>query len=199
MANGTGWGLCSWNAVNAIQLLFLIEYCTFNSQAVLGRGNDTGADYGITTGQSNALGNGSSGASNNDMWMSYRGIENWYADCWEFVDGINVQNSKVFLSQTQTTATFADNVFTGYYVDSGVTMPAMSASYIKKISGEFLPTAVGGSSSTYITDAGWLGTGNRVGAFGGAASNGLYCGAFCLLALYASSDSSATVGSGLSL
>jgi hypothetical protein len=195
-ANGTGWGLCSWNAVNAIWLLFLTEYCTFNSQAVLGRGNDTGNDFGITTGQSNSIGNGSSGASNNDMWMSYRGIENWYADCWEFVDGINVQNYNVFLSQNP--ATFADDVFTGDYVDSGVTTPAMSNSYIKKISGEFLPTAVGGSSSTYITDAGWLGTGNRVVHFGGAASNGLYCGAFSLNASYAASSSLAHVGSGLS-
>ena len=63
--------------------------------------------------------------------MSYRGIENWYADCWEFIDGINIQNYKVFLNQNP--ATFADDVFTGDYVDSGVTLPAMSASYIKKI------------------------------------------------------------------
>jgi hypothetical protein len=130
------------------------------------------------------------------MWMSYRGIENWYADCWEFVDGINVQNYKVFLSQNP--ATFADDVFTGYYVDSGVTIPAMSGSYIKKISGEFLPTAVGGSSSTYITDAGWLDTGNRVVAFGGAAGLGGACGAFSLVANSAASSSNASFGSGLS-
>ena len=152
-ANGTGWGLCSWNALNAIQILFLTEYCTFNTQAVLGRGNDTGGDSGITTGQSNNIGNASSGSTNNDMWMSYRGIENWYADCWEFIDGINIQNYKVFLNQNPTT--FADDVFTGDYVYSGATLPAMSNSYIKKISGNFLPTAVGGSSSTFVTDSGW--------------------------------------------
>ena len=128
--------------------------------------------------------------------MSYRGIENWYADCWEFVDGINVQNYKVFLSQNP--VTFTDDVFTGYYVDSGVTIPAMSGSFIKTISGEFFPTAVGGSSSTYITDAGWVDTGNRVGAFGGAAGLGLACGAFYFAASFAASRSSASIGAGLS-
>ena len=196
-ANGTGWGLCSWNALNAIQLLFLTEYCTFNSQAVLGRGNDTGTDYGMTTGQSNSIGNASSGPTNNDMLISYRGIENWYGDCWEFIDGINVQNYKVFLNQNP--ATFADDVFAGDYVDSGVTIPAsMSASYIKKISGNFLPTAVGGSSSTYLTDGGWSATGNTVVAFGGAAGVGLSCGAFCLAANNAASLATGSLGSGLS-
>ena len=178
-ANGTSWGLCSWNAINAIQLLFLTEYCTFNTQAVLGTGNDTGSDLGITTGQSNNIGNASSGPTNNDMWMSYRGIENWYADCWELVDGINVQDYKVFLSQNP--ATFEDNVFTGDYVDSGITIPAgMNKNYIKKITGNFLPTAVGGSSSTFVTDAGLSSPGNRLVVFGGAVSALLNCGGFAL-------------------
>ena len=197
IANGAGWNLCSWNAVNAIQLLFLTEYCTFNSQAVLGRGNDTGGDFGMTTGQSNSIGNASSGASNNDTWMSYRGIENWYADCWEAIDGINIKDYKVYLNQNP--ATFADDVFTGDYIDSGVTIPAnMNASYIKKISGNFLPTAVGGSSSTYITDAGWSDAGNKIVHFGGGANTVLSCGAFCLVASNAASAVYASVGSGLS-
>ena len=176
-ANGTGWGLCSWNAVNAIQILFLTEYCTFNTQAVLGTGNDTGGDSGITTGQSNSIGNASSGATNNNMWMSYRGIENWYADCFEIIDGINVQNYKVFLNQNP--PTFADDVFTGDYVDSGVTIPAsMSGSYIKKITGNFLPTAIGGSSSTFVTDAGWSSLESTTVYSCGGANNRLLGGGF---------------------
>ena len=162
--------------MNAIQILFLTEYCTFNTQAVLGRGNDTGGDFGITTGQSNSIGNASSGATNNDMWMSYRGIENWYVDCWEFIDGLNIQNYKVFLNQNP--ATFADDVFTGDYVDSGVTLPAMSASYIKKITGNFLPTAVGGSSSTFVTDGGWSSSAGTLVFFGAAAVDWLVAGGF---------------------
>jgi hypothetical protein len=195
-ANGTGWELCSWNAVNAIQLLFLTEYCTFNSQSVLGTGNDTGNDYGITTGQSNSIGNGSSGASNNDMWMSYRGIENWYADCWEFIEGLNIQNYKVFLNQNP--ATFADDVFTGDYVDSGVTLPVLSGSYIKKITGNFLPTAGGGSSSTFVTDAGWSSPTGTLVVFGGAANGGLSAGCFTFDAYSPAGLVLANVSAGLS-
>lgn len=196
-ANGAGWELCSWNAVNAIQLLFLTEYCTFNTQAVLGRGNDTGSDYGITTGQSNSIGNASSGVTNNNMWMSYRGIENWYADCWEFIDGINVQNYKVFLNQNPNT--FADDVFTGDYEDSGVTIPAsMLNSYIKKVSGNFIPTAVGGSSSTFITDGGWSSSTGTLVLFGGTANNGLLDGGFAFYADYSALLSGSNVSAGLS-
>ena len=197
-ANGTGWELCSWNAVNAIQLLFLTEYCTFNTQAVLGTGNNNlDADYGITTGQSNSIGNASSGATNNDMWMSYRGIENWYADCWEFIDGINIQNYKVFLNQNP--ATFADDVFTGDYVDSGITLPAaMNNSYIKKITGNFLPTAAGGSSSTFVTDGGWSATGNKSVIFGGAAGIGFLPGGFCFAGSFSAGEVNESVSAGLS-
>ena len=195
-ANGAGWNLCSWNAVNAIQILYLTEYCTLNSQSVLGSGNDTGNDCGITTGQSNVIGNASSGPLNNNTWMSYRGIENFYADCWELVDGINVQNYKVFLNQNPDT--FADDVFTGDYEDSGVTVPAASASYVKKISGNFLPTALGGSSSTYVTDGFWSNTGNRIALFGGTAYDGALAGAFCLHVDDAASDVHVRIGAGLS-
>ena len=195
-ANGTGWGLCSWNAVNAIQLLFLTEYCTFNTQAVLGTGNDGGNDYGITTGQSNSIGNASSGVINNNTWMSYRGIENWYADCWEFIDGINIQNYKVFLNQNP--ATFADDVFTGDYVDSGVTLPAMSASYIKQITGNFLPTNIGGSSSTFVTDGGWSNPTGTLVIFGGSADVGLLGGGFAFIAIFSAVNSYVHISAGLS-
>lgn len=195
-ANGAGWNLCSWNAVNAVQILYLTEYCTLNAQSVLGSGNDTGDDYGMVTGQSNVIGNASSGPLNNNTWMSYRGIENWYADIWEFVDGINVRNYKVYLNQNPDT--FADDIFTGDYEDSGVTVPAASASYVKKISGNFLPTALGGSSSTYVTDGFWSATGDRIALFGGGAFNGALGGAFCLFVGHAAAGVDVSFGAGLS-
>ena len=196
-ANGTGWGLCSWNAVNAIQLLFLTEYCTFNTQDVLGRGNATSGNPGITTGQSNSIGNTSSGATNNNTWMSYRGIENWYADCWEFIDGINIQNYKVFLNQNP--ATFADDVFTGDYVDSGVTLPTNSSgSYIKKIKGNFLPTAVGGSSSTFVTDGVWSALVGTLVRFGGTANIGFSDGGFAFSAASSAGAIDGSISAGLS-
>lgn len=198
-ANGARWSLPNWHIVNAIQLLYLTEYNTFNSQSVLGNGNDTGSDYGMTTGGSNIIGNASSGPLNNNTWMSYRGIENFYADCWEFIDGINVNNYQVYLSNEEDT--YADGVYTGDYIDSGVSLPInVTDAYIRQVSGNFLPTTTGGgaSSSTYITDAVWTATGERLVLLGGNAGAGFSCGFFCVLAYYDFSNSHAAIGAGLS-
>ena len=197
-ANGTGWGLVDWNLLFAVQTLLFIEIGTFNSQAVLGNGNDTGSDYGMTTGGSNSIGNASSPSTNDDTWMSYRGIENFYADIFEWIDGINFSERLVYTSNTQ--STFASDVFTGAYTSTGVTLP--SSGYIKDMSFSikgFIPTnSTGGSNSTYVTDYVSSNPGARVAAFGGYAGAGLKCGAASLYAAYDSSSAGANVGAGIS-
>lgn len=199
-ANGAGWEMVDWNLLSAIQALGFVEFADFQWDRYIGAGNNVGADYGITTGQSNGIGNSSSPSTNNGMWMSYRGIENFYADVWEFTDGVNFTAYVPYINSNHTT--FASDVFTGDYVSSGVTMPAASGSYIKNInvgSTGFIPTSVtGGSSTTYVGDGLWTAAGNTIAVFGGSAGTGALGGAFCLNASYASSISSAGVGAGLS-
>ena len=197
-ANGTGWSLIDWNLLYAVQLLFLTEYATFDTQAMLGNGNDTGGDYTMTTGSSNGIGNGSSPATNDDTWMSYRGIENWYASMWKFIDGVNVQERVYFVNNKP--ATFADDVFTGDYVSTGITSAA-SSGYVSNMSSSnkgFIPSEVTGSSSTKVPDYFYQNTGNRIVLFGGFAGIGLSAGGFCLGADGAASAASAAVGSGVS-
>lgn len=197
-ANGTGWGLVDWNLLFAVQTLCFIEIGTFNSQSILGNGNDTGSDYGMTTGGSNSIGNASSPATNDDTWMSYRGIENFYADIFEWVDGINIKERLVYTSNTQ--STFASDVFTGAYTSADVSLP--SSGYIKdmhfSIKG-FIPTdSTGGSDSTYVTDYVGSSAGTLVAAFGGCTGYGLGCGAACLDAAYGSAYAVALIGAGIS-
>lgn len=197
-ANGTGWSLIDWNLLYAVQLLFLTEYATFDTQAMLGNGNDTGSDYTMTTGGSNGIGNGSSPATNDDMWMSYRGIENWYASMWKFIDGVNVQKHVYFVNNNP--ATFADNVFTGDYVSTGITS-ATTDGYISNMSSSdkgFIPSETKGSSSTYVPDWFSQAGGGGIVLFGGGADYGLNAGGFCLRAYYAASDAGAKLGSGVS-
>ena len=196
-ANGTGWGLVDWNLLFAVQTLLFIEIGTFNSQSVLGNGNDTGSDYGMTTGGSNSIGNASSPSTNDDTWMSYRGIENFYADIFEWIDGINISERLVYTSNTQ--STFASNVFSDAYTSTGVTLP--NKGYIKDMDFStkgFIPTVATGSDSTYVTDYVNSSTGARVGAFGGRAGNLFVCGAACLSAGFASSFYATDLGAGLS-
>ena len=175
-ANGAGWNLPNFHILNAVRLLYLLEYCTFNSQAVLGNGNDVGDNYTRTTGVSNILGNESSSPSITG-WMSYRGIEDFYASSWQFIDGCGLNNG-VFRS-TNNEADYNDTLTGGSYVN-GASVPSFSATYIRKITSDFLPQLGGGSSATFTCDGAWATTSDlRVSLFGGSAASGVLGGVFC--------------------
>ena len=174
-ANGDGWHLTDWNLLNTIKRLCYIEFCDFIVTKYLGEGNHIGEDYGITTGQSNALGNRSSNNTYNNKYMTYRGIENMYADIWEFVDGVNVTNYQFYVNGNY--STFQSDVFTGNYVSKGpLTAAGSNDGLIKRCAvsadGGFIPTVVGGSTATFYGDALWSATGARVALYGGHAAHG---------------------------
>ena len=197
-ANGAGWSQIDWNLLVAVQLLYLTEYADFNSQAMIGRGNDTGSDYTMTTGGSNSIGNASSLSTNNDTWMSYRGIENWYGSMFKFIDGVNVQERKYFINSNP--ATFADDVFTGDYVDSGITSVATSGYVSNLVPSKkgFVASAVAGSDSTYIPDYFSSAAGSMIVLFSCSAGYGLFAGGFFLDVRSAVSDAGGKIGSGVS-
>lgn len=194
-ANGAGWHLTDWNAVNAIKLLCYIEFNDYIVTDYIGTGNDTGNDYGLTTGQSNTIGNASSPNTNNNTWMSYRGIENFYSDVWEFLDGVNINNYIFYVNQNYTT--FASNVFTGDYINKG-TIIAASGSYITRcvvsVGGGWIPSVVGGSSTTYYGDGLYSDTAAKVAFFSGSAGDGAVNGAGTLNVANASSIVAVSVG-----
>lgn len=186
---GTGWRQQDFYLASAIQLLYLIEYGSFNSQSVIGNGlTDWGAawpeynDYNPinNTGISNAKGNTTFNLSNGDgvvgSYMIYRGIENWYGHIWKWVDGMNINANRPYVSNTR--ADFADDTTTNY-TDIGVNLINADGyqSTLVNIDTGFLPASVEASSSTKITDYYYQGAGWRVGQLGGSAFNGLYAGA----------------------
>lgn len=196
MANGDGWHLTDWNLLNTIKRLCYIEFCDFKVTNYLGNGNHTGSDFGIKTGLSNALGNRSSSSSHNNMYMTYRGIENLYGDIWELVDGVNVQNRQFYVNGKY--STFQSDVFTGDYVAKGPLIVTAMESFIKRCAvsadGGFIPTVVGGSSTTFYSDAMWSTTGNRTVYYGGHAEDGALGGLGSLIVYYAASFTYAGFG-----
>lgn len=180
---GSGWHLQDFWLTSLTQLLAVIEIQTFNTQAILGMGNtqttyaaasESQSDSGHSVaGKSNAAGNYSAylnSTARDTAWMSYRGIENWYGNCWNFVDGINTNGTTPYA--TSDSSAFADDTETGY-TNLGFSLPG-SNDYVKNVHGSngiFLPNEVGGSSSTYITDYFWRNVGWRVALFGGKASD----------------------------
>ena len=201
--NGTGWRQLDFWLVQAIQMLFLVEYGTFRSQATLGAGNTNGS-YLINSdsqndsphtiaGASNSLGNASTNtttgagvdAKPGTSFMSYRGIENFYGNAWNWVDGMNVNigtAGTVYVSNTR--ADFADNTATNHTLLTSSLPTALGfVRNLLDIQGAFLASSVtGGSSTTFITDQLFATTAtNRVAFFGGAALTGALAGAFCWL------------------
>jgi hypothetical protein len=134
--------------------------------------------------------------------MSYRGIENMYADIWEFVDGININNYQAYINQKW--STFASDVFTGDYVAKGPLIAAgASNSLIKRcnvsVDGGFIPTTVGGSTTTFYGDILWSATGAKVAFYGDNADAGSSGGLGAMLVSYASYDSSVRIGAAVCL
>ena len=198
-ANGTGWSQIDWNLLIAVQLLYLTEYADFDTQSMLGQGITSGSVYTAVTGSSNSLGNASSPHTNtNTQFMSYRGIENWYGQIFKFIDGVNVKEREYFVNKKP--STYADDVFTGDYTTTGITMVSTSG-YVKNIvqsKNGFISSDATGTDSTYIPDYQYQSTGNRIVSFGGAAGYDLRAGGFCVGGHDAASDAYASLGSAVS-
>jgi len=200
-ARGTGWHVLSYLELAAIQTLLVCEYQDYNSQRAIGNGADALVTYGVTTGQSDGDGNHSANSTDNvsdvDDYMAYRGIENLYGRAWQFVDGMNVYERVVYLTNDQTA--FADNTSDGY--EFYAQLPEGDSSYQKELhplADVFLPSVVtGGSSTTYLADAFTTNTGWRVANVGGRANLGAFDGAFCLLLSNDSDSSGTSVGARL--
>ena len=188
---GTGWRQLDYDLASAVQLLYLIEYADWNSQSMIGQGRTQLSDgtwvqgsYIKETGLSNGDGNGTNAVDYSGdaddvgaeaAYMTYRGIENFFGNIWKFVDGINVNANVPYVSNTDTD--FADDTTTNYTA-LGVTL-ANADGYpvtLEQQSRGFLPTSIGGSSSTYITDYYYQSTGWRVGRLGGDALHGASAG-----------------------
>lgn len=125
---GAGWQQAYAATIAATQLLFLIEYNTFNWQTALGQGATQKTDDGTTnmaepTGGSSTLGNKSGQVANLNgiNIVSYRGEENFFGNIWKSIDGMNLMANGVhalFIADHD----FAEKVSTGAYKDAGFTV-----------------------------------------------------------------------------
>lgn len=105
---GVGWQLQYTATFSCSQMLFLIEYATFNSQNAIGMGNvakELSATINLSevTGATTALGNASGSLSNANgiNIVSYRGEENLWGNIAKMLDGINVlrnENNDIYIA-----------------------------------------------------------------------------------------------------
>ena len=193
--SNTGEPFCQWSygIYEMIYILAFIEYKTWALQEQIEGYTENGSgDYNYTSqaGETLSLGDysGSVGdGSSSGSAMSYRGIENFFGNVWQWVDGINIDtddNQRVYV--TFDPADFADDTTTNY-IDTGIA-PAFNDedNYQKDIHGkeQYSPTWPielnnGADSSSYITDFFWSnasGSGWRVVRVGGRLDAGRQAG-----------------------
>ncbi len=207
---GPGWGLVDFLAASAVQMLMLIEYGSFNSQQYIGRGivdvsSGTG-NMAMPTGQTASLGNKSGQATGNvhpvtgqaANSISYRGLEDWWGNIWEWTDGINIKDNRPWVADHD----YQSDLFAPPYQDAGVTLPAENG-YAADIAVAgsfdygFLPSAVGASDKTKLCDYYYQSLGNRVALRGGVWAYGSYAGAWYWNLGNSSGGRSRTVGARL--
>jgi hypothetical protein len=217
---GSGWHQLDFALWSAIQMLYLTEYGTFASQAQLGAGNTNGSYLSSSdvqtdsphtiAGASNTAfasastdgSQASAGAKPGTAYMSYRGIENIFGNCWNWVDGINVnQVTAGTVYYTNEYEDFADNT-TSNYTEIATALPTAKGFEKDILSGigfGFLSSSnSGGSSTTFLTDqhdaSPALG---RVVYVGGDANTGALAGLFCVFSNFNASVDGRDIGARL--
>lgn len=215
--NGSMYGIGDYRSHATIARMFCAYYKTTNistsNSAIPCSGGTKRYNYGWTGG-TKALGNrdGKAAVNNDTGYYStnFLGIEDCYYSKWEFVQGINILKGKYVVYDggsfpdkdvAELEAAGATNIRVVGYEPN----PAATDGYngwTKAIAqgkyGDVVPTAHGGSETTYYSDYSWFNpTGNRIFLRSGNSDSGSRCGVFMAVANNASSYSWANIGARL--
>lgn len=216
-SNGPLWSIGDYRSHATIARMFCAYYKTTNistsNSAIPCSGGTKRYNYGVT-GATITLGNrdGKKATTNDTSYYStnFLGLEDCYYSKWEFVQGINILKGKYVVYDggsfpdkdvAELEAAGATNIrVVGYEPNpaategyNGWTKAVAQGKY-----GDVVPTAHGGSETTYYSDYSWFNpTGNRIFLRSGFSADGSHCGVFFARADNASSHSWTAVGARL--
>ena len=194
-ANGAGYEQLSFNKLTALQVLYVVMFKNLNSQAALGQGYTSASNF-RDTGATDEKGMtyGTNTAASADDTVKFLGIEDFYGNLYQWVDGYVSGNNIVLVAD----GNFND---TGDGYESHARHGSVSYSYIKDVEGDnilaFTPKTGGASTTTYYADYGHIGNSACVPYFGGYFGNGAVAGAFRLDCVFSASGASPSVGARL--
>lgn len=216
-SNGPLWGIGDYRSHATIARMFCAYYKTTNistsNSAIPCSGGTKRYNYGIT-GATITLGNrdGKKATTSDTSYYStnFLGLEDCYYSKWEFVQGINILKGKYVVYDggsfpdkdvAELEAAGATNIRVVGYEPNPAATEAYNG-WTKAVAqgkyGDVVPTAHGGSETTYYSDYSWFNpTGNRIFLRSGDSDNGSRCGVFVADAYAASSDSWTHLGARL--
>ena len=192
------WYIDVWSDRLLINALLVLIGKSLNTQAVFGRGLDTGsqtAKEAYVTGTLNDKGLFWGDTANGTSAVKVFGMENWWGCCWHRTAGCISVNRALKIKLTYGIADGSTAV--GYnqtgngYISNG-TIPSTN-NYVKAMTynqyGYMTSNVTGGSSSTYYADYFYQNTDTRYLLVGGSAGDGVTAGAFffylCIAPSYA--------------
>ena len=194
-ANGAGYEQLSFNKLTALQVLYVVMFKNLNSQAALGQGYTSASNF-RDTGATDEKGMtyGTNTAASADDTVKFLGIEDFYGNLYQWVDGYVSGNNIVLVAD----GNFND---TGDGYESHARHGSVSYSYIKDVEGDnilaFTPKTGGASTTTYYADYGHIGNSAYVPDFGGSFGDGAGAGAFRLDCGYSASNAAPRIGARL--
>lgn len=216
-ANGSMWSIQDYRIHATIARIFCAYYKTTNistSNSSIPCSGGTKPYNAGKTGGTISLGNKDGRLAtledSTHYSTSFLGLEDCYYSKWEFVQGINILKGKYVVYDggsfpdkdvAELEAAGATNIrVVGYEPNpaatdgyNGWTKAVAQGKY-----GDVVPTAHGGSETTYYSDYSWFNpTGNRIFLRSGGSGHGSRCGVFLAYAYDASSGSLAGVGARL--
>ena len=216
-ANGPLWGIGDYRSHTTIARMFCAYYKNTNistsNSAIPCSGGTKRYDHGLT-GATVPLGNrdGKVAVTEDAGYYStnFLGLEDCYYSKWEFVQGINILKGKYVVYDggsfpdkdvAELEAAGATNIRVVGYEPNPAATEAYNG-WTKAVAqgkyGDVVPTAHGGSETTYYSDYSWFNpTANRIFLRSGLSINGSHCGVFVALANYASSISWTNLGARL--
>ena len=216
-ANGSMWGIQDYRIHATIARMFCAYYKTTNistSNSAIPCSGGTKLYNAGKTGGTISLGNKDGKLATLEdsahYSTSFLGLEDCYYSKWEFVQGINILKGKYVVYDggsfpdkdvAELEAAGATNIRVVGYEPNPAATEAYNG-WTKAIAqgkyGDVVPTAHGGSETTYYSDYSWFNpTGNRIFLRSGRSDDGSQCGVFVANANHASSNSWANLGARL--
>ena len=151
---GAPWWQYDYATWSAIWLLYLVEFADWDSQARIGSGIVSGSP--ASTGGCDAMSyhTGRTAGAVGSTTVTYRWIENLWGNIYEWCDGFNADGGLNYICLNP--AQFADDT-TINYTSTGITLTSVSGmikgiGFSDDFAFAFLPTGIGGSTTTYIPD-----------------------------------------------
>lgn len=194
-ANGSGYDQSAFNQLIFRQCMYLLKYKNLDSQTAVGQGYTNSNSASIATGGTNTKGM-DYGETTGKLQMKLFGLEDFWGNVNEFIDGIFSNSSRNILTATEnfndTGSGYTNRGASGFSSDTG--------GYMSKVQGTsekgFVLKEASGSATTYYCDYGYV-YASRLACFGGNWGDGASAGAFRLYVILSASGSNSSISARL--